>query len=111
MKDLSDNMLDVRIYQENLGDEIMEGRLPDAVWLLEGMDSILVLLGKKFTEHRKLRRGFSYYYKKELQEPINTIRKAIRKSDTASAIKGYKLMVKNCNNCHIDLDIDKTVRE
>jgi len=25
-------------------------------------------------------------------------------------MKGYRLLVKNCNNCHIDLDIDKQVK-
>lgn len=111
-KDLNFNMMDIRIYQENLGDEIKAGRLDDAVWLLEGMDSILLLLGDKFPEHRKLRQdGFSYYYKKEMKEPVGMMRQAIRKQDTALALKGYKLLVKNCNSCHIDLEIDKKVWE
>ena len=111
-KDLNFNMMDIRIYQENLGDEIKAGRLEDAVWLLEGMDSILLLLGDKFPEHRKLRQdGFSYYYKKEMQQPIGMMKKSIRKQDTALALKGYKLLVKNCNSCHIDLEIDKKVWE
>lgn len=111
MKDLNENMLDIRIYQENLGDQIKEGQLEDAVWLLEGMDSILVLMGQKFKEHRKLQKGFSYYYKDDLKKPIQTIRQAIRKNDTAMANKAYKLMVRKCNGCHIDHDIEKTVRE
>jgi hypothetical protein len=111
IKDLDENMMDIRIYQENLGDHIKEGQLEDAVWLLEGMDSILVLLGQKFKEHRKLENGFSYYYKNDLNKPIQTIRKAIRKNDTAMAHKAYKLMIRKCNGCHIDHDIDKTVRE
>ena len=111
-KDLNFNMMDIRIYQENLGDEIKAGRLDDAVWLLEGMDSILLLLGDKFPKHRKLRQdGFSYYYKKEMKEPVGMMRQAIRKQDTALALKGYKLLVKNCNSCHIDLEIDKKVWE
>lgn len=111
IKDLGENMMDLRIYQENLGDEIRAGRLQDAVWLLEGMDSILLMLGKKFTEHRKLQDGFSYYYKKEMKEPVRMMRNAIKRNDTSEAIKGYKLLVKNCNSCHINHDIDKTVRE
>ena len=109
-KDLNFNMMDIRIYQENLGDEIKKGNLDDAVWLLEGMDSILLLLGDEFPEHRKLRQdGFAYYYKKEMQQPIGMMRKSIRKQDTALALKGYKLLVKNCNSCHINLEIDKKV--
>jgi hypothetical protein len=111
MKDLDDNMMDVRIYQENLGDEIRAGTLNDAEWLLEGMDSILLLLGEKFTEHRKLTRGFAYYYKRELKKPINMIRLSIRENDTSMAMKGYKLLIKNCNSCHMDHEIDKTVKE
>lgn len=111
MKDLSDNMMDVRIYQENLGDEIRAGTLTDAEWLLEGMDSILILLGEKFAEHRKLQRGFSYYYEKELRKPISMMRLSIKNNDTALALRSYKLMVKNCNGCHIDHDVNKTVRE
>lgn len=111
-KDLNFNMMDIRIYQENLGDQIKAGKLEDAVWLLEGMDSILLLLGDKFPEHRKLRQdGFSYYYKKEMKEPVGMMRQAIRKQDTALALKGYKLLVKNCNSCHTDLEIDKKVWE
>ena len=111
-KDLNFNMMDIRIYQENLGDQIKAGNLEDAVWLLEGMDSILLLLGDKFPEHRKLRQdGFSYYYKKEMQQPIGMMKRSIRKQDTALALKGYKLLVKNCNSCHIDLEIDKKVWE
>ena len=111
-KDLNFNMMDIRIYQENLGDQIKTGNLEDAVWLLEGMDSILLLLGDKFPEHRKLGEdGFAYYYKKEMQQPIAMMKKSIRKQDTALALKGYKLLVKNCNSCHINLEIDKKVWE
>lgn len=111
-KDLNFNMMDIRIYQENLGDQIKAGNLEDAVWLLEGMDSILLLLGDLYPEHRKLRdEGFAYYYKKEMQEPIGMMKQSIRKQDTALALKGYKLLVKNCNSCHIDLEIDKKVWE
>ncbi len=110
IKDLDENMLDLKIYQENLGDELSAGRLQDAVWLLEGMDSILLEVGRKFREHRKLKDRFSYFYKDRMKEPVRLIRSGIKKNDTARAMKGYRLLVKNCNNCHIDHDIDKTVR-
>ena len=110
-KDLSQNMLDIRIYQENLGDYLRENRLKDGSWLLEDMDSILLILNRRFKEHRKLAAPFSYYYKKEMKEPVGMMRQAIRKQDTALALKGYKLLVKNCNSCHTDLKINKKVWE
>ena len=109
IKDLDENMLDLRIYQENLGDELKAGRLSDASWLLEGMDSILHEVGRKFTTHRKLQEPFSRHYDKRMKEPVNMIRKGILRSDSAVALNGYRLLIKNCNGCHIDHDIDKTV--
>ena len=109
-KDLDENMMDVRIYQENLGDYIKAKNLKDADWLLEGMDSILLIVDKRFTNHRKLPAPFSYYYKKELYQPIKGIREAIHNDDTAKALYNYRLMVNNCNDCHIDNEIDKEVK-
>lgn len=110
IKDLEENMMDLRIYQENLGDHIKQKRLEDADWLLEGMDSILLILNRRFPEHRKLSRSFSHFYNKEMKEPISGIREAIHNNDTAAALSGYRLLIKNCNSCHIDNDIDKTVK-
>ena len=110
IKDLDENMIDLKAYQENMGDELKAGRLQDAVWLLDGMDSVLHEVSRKFDEHRKLKEPFSYYYKGRLKKPITLIRTGIRDKDTAVAMKGYLLLVKNCNSCHIDLDIDKTVK-
>jgi hypothetical protein len=50
-KDLEQNMMDLKIYQENLGDQIKAKNLSDASWFLEGMDSILLVLNKKFKTH------------------------------------------------------------
>lgn len=108
-KDLGQNMMDLRIYQENLGDQIKAKNLEDASWLLEGMDSILLLLNKHFKQHRKLDDPFSYYYKKEMKEPIRDIRSSIKDNDTAKALRSYRILVKNCNSCHIDHDVDKEV--
>lgn len=110
IKDLDENMLDLKIYQENMGDELKAGRLQDAIWLLEGMDSIMLEVSRKFDEHRKLKESFSYYYNDRMKEPVKLIRSGIRKNDTATVMKGYRLLVKNCNRCHIDLDIDKQVK-
>ena len=108
-KDLGQNMMDLRIYQENLGDQIKNKKLQDASWLLEGMDSILLLLNKHFKEHRKLTEPFAYHYKHEMKEPIRDIRSSIKNNDTARALKSYRILVRNCNSCHIDHDVNKEV--
>ena len=107
---IRDSLCELKIYQENMGDELKAGRLQDAVWLLESMDSIMLEVSRKFDEHRKLKESFSYYYKDRMKEPVKLIRSGIRNNDTATAMKGYRLLVKNCNSCHIDLDIDKQVK-
>lgn len=110
IKDLDENMIDLKIYQENMGDVLKTGQLQDAVWLLEGMDSVLIEVSRKFREHRKLEEPFSRYYSRRMKKPVSQIRSGIRKNDTAVAMNGYRLLIRNCNSCHIDLDIDKTVK-
>lgn len=110
VKDLDEHMMDLRVYQENLGDQIKAGHLQDAQWLLTGMDSILQIVSIKFDEHRKLSGPFSYFYKRRLRTPIRKIQEAIHKNDTALARKNYGILVKKCNGCHIDNDIDKEVK-
>lgn len=109
-KDLEQNMMDLRIYQENLGDHIKAKNLEDASWLLEGMDSILLILNKRFPEHHRLAGPFSYYYKKEMQRPIAGMREAIQYKDTAKALQNYRILIDNCNDCHIDNEVDKEVK-
>ncbi|MBL7745556.1 MAG: hypothetical protein JNN00_18945 [Chitinophagaceae bacterium] len=110
IKDLDETMIDLKIYQENLGDMIKSGRLNDAVWLLEGTDSVLQIISNTFREHRKLSEPFSYFYKKRLKGPLKGIGKAIREGDTVAALHHYGILVKRCNGCHTDHDIDKEVR-
>ncbi len=102
-------MIDLRAYQENLGDEIKAGKLKDAEWLAYGMDSVFSEIKRKFTEHRKLEQPFSYYYNIKMKKPIGLIKEAIQKEDTALGMKGYRLLIKNCNSCHDDNNINKTV--
>ena len=109
IKDLRETMFDLRAYQENLGDQIKAGKLQDAVWLLEGMDSVLGEIKKKFSEHRKLDEPFSYYYKIKMKDPIRLMRQSIRDDDTSLAMKGYRMLVNKCNSCHTDNDVDKDV--
>ena len=103
-------MLDIRIYQENLGEHLRQNRLKESSWLLEDMDSILHLLNRQFREHRKLSKPFSYYYDKELKKPINSIREAIEAEDSTKALQHYRILINNCNDCHIDHEIDKKVK-
>ena len=109
-KDLGQNMMDLRIYQENLGDYIKAKVPEEGAWLLEGMDSILLILNKKFKDHPRLSAPFSYYYKKDLQEPISGIREAIYNKDTAKALRNYRILINGCNDCHIEHEIDKEVK-
>ncbi|HWR33239.1 MAG TPA: hypothetical protein VN451_06930 [Chitinophagaceae bacterium] len=110
IKDLDETMIDLKAYQENLGIEIKAGRMKDAEWLAYGMDSVFSEIKRKFTEHRKLEQPFSYYYKIKMKKPIGLIKDAIRKEDTVLGMKGYRLLIKNCNSCHDDNNIDKTVK-
>lgn len=109
-KDLNQNMMDLRIYQENLGEQIKAKNLDEASWLLEEMDSIMLILNKRFPEHRRLNAPFAEAYKKEMQRPIRGIREAIRDNDTAKALEHYRILIDNCNDCHIDNEVDKEVR-
>lgn len=108
-KDLDENMIDLAMYCDNLGLYLRTQDADYALWLLEGMDSTLQILTLKFTEHRKLLRPFKQSYKKELAPPINDIRKALHKTNFPAAVESYRLLINNCNDCHIDLEIDKTV--
>ena len=109
-KDLGQNMLDLKIYQENMGDHIKAGQLEDAVWLFEGMDSILQVVNVTFDGHHKLDRPFSEYYDLKIKKPVNDLRQALKKNDKAAALEGYRILVRRCNSCHKDLDINKEVR-
>jgi hypothetical protein len=108
-KDLDENMIDLAMYCDNLGLYLRKRDADYSLWLLEGMDSSLQMLTVMFTEHRKLVRPFKQSYKKELAPPINDIRKALHKNNFPAAVESYRLLINNCNDCHIDLEIDKTV--
>lgn len=109
IKDLDECMLDLKIYQENMGDMIKQGRLQDAEWLFEGMDSLLQVINATFDEHHKLQKPFSYYYSNKLKDPLDGIRHAILANDTALARKQYSTLVRRCNGCHLDHDVEKEV--
>lgn len=108
-KDLDENMIDLGMYSDNLGLYLRKQDSSYALWLLEGMDSTLQVLTGKFDEHRKLVRPFRQSYNKDLAPAINDIRKALKKNNFPVAVESYRLLINNCNDCHIDLEIDKTV--
>lgn len=87
-------MIDLRAYQENLVDALKAGRLKDTEWLANGKDSVFGEIKRKFTSHRKLEQPFSFYYRVKMKEPVQLIKKAIRREDTAMGMKGYRLLVK-----------------
>jgi hypothetical protein len=74
------------------------------------MDSVMLVLNKKFKTHHKMTSPFSYYYKRRMKDPVQNIRNAIEKNDTAKALQHYRILVRNCNRCHEDHDIEKEVR-
>jgi hypothetical protein len=110
MKDLGENMMDIRIYHENLGGAIKRADFDEADWLLAGMDSILLVVGDKFQAHRKLDGPFSAYYVKRLKEPIGELRSSIEKKDRTAAVHAYTLLTQRCNKCHLDREVEKEVQ-
>jgi hypothetical protein len=109
MKDLDENMLDMMVYHDNLGLYLRKKDADYALWLLNGMDSSLQVIAKKFTTHRKMTDPFEKEYKKKLKPPINGIRRALQKNDITTAIEQYRLLTRKCNGCHTDNDINKEV--
>ena len=110
IKDLDENMIDIRVYHENLGGDLKAGDIDGAKWLLKGMDSILLIVSDKFTTHRKLDKPFNYFYEKNLKDPINNLKSALDKKDLPRAGSAYIMLTDKCNDCHIDHDIEKEVQ-
>jgi hypothetical protein len=104
-------MLDMMMYHDNLGLYLRKKDSGYSLWLLNNMDSSLQLINEKFTSHRKLSYPFEKYYNKLLAPPINDMRRALEKNNFETAIKSYRLFTKNCNSCHINHDVDKTVTD
>lgn len=111
IKDLDEAMIDLKAYQEALGEHLKEGKLQDADWLYTGMDSVLQVLSNTFQTHRKLKKPFKEYVEVKLQKPLKAIGKAIEKNDSSLALEQYRILVRRCNSCHKDLEIDKKVWE
>ena len=108
-KDLAQNMGDMMMYHDNLGTELRKGDADNASWLLEGMDSSLLVIAATFDKHRKLTEPFEETYRKKLQPAIIDIRESLEENNFPNAIKGYRLLTNNCNSCHKDHDIDEEI--
>ncbi len=106
-KDLSEQMDALAIYQGSIGEEIRRGKTQDALWLVDGMDSVLHMICKDLNEHHNLLEPFDYYYKHKLQEPVGLLRNAIESGDSAAADKNYRILVKKCNSCHNEHGVEE----
>lgn len=110
MKDLEQSMMDMKIYQENLGEHIHSGKLTDGYWLLEGLDSTLRTVAATIDSHHRMERPFIYYKEKWLDKPLDDLHTSFKNNDTAAAGRHYRLLVDRCNKCHLHLEIDEQVR-
>jgi hypothetical protein len=110
MKDLDENMIDLRMYHENLGDAIRKQDQDDAIWLQTGMDSVLRVVGGKFDTHRKLDKPFKESYERDLKPYMEKLHTALEKASWPEARDAYTLLTKKCNGCHQDRDVDKEVQ-
>lgn len=111
IKDFDQNMLDLRIYHENLGDALLAKNKDYAAWFVNDMDSILRLMTIEFPTYRKLEKPFKYHYEKRLAPYLSGLKTEIKKDNWKDAISTYSLLTRKCNGCHTDHDIDKEVRD
>src|SRR5215510_1653700 len=102
MKDLDENMLDLRIYHENLGDALVSKNKEYAAWFVHDMDSILRVMSDKFTSHRKLTEPFRHDYRIKLAPYLDNLKREIEDEKWPKAIVTYSILTRKCNDCHID---------
>ena len=110
MKDFDQNMLDIKIYHENLGDALLSKNRSYATWFVSDMDSILRLMSVEFNTHRKLDKPFKYYYEKRLAPYFKDLKEEIGSDEWQKGIETYTLLTKECNGCHVDHKIKKKLR-
>lgn len=109
IKDLDENMLELKAYHENLGGYLMQNDLEIAEWLVNSMDSVLNIMARHFDNHRKLQKPFSYYYKNRLKPNMDKLKEAIKNGEKSKAIEVYTVLTGKCNGCHTDHDAGKEV--
>ena len=110
IKDLDENMIDIRLYHELMGDELKAGDMEDARWFLTGMDSILQIVSEKYDTHRKLDQPFRDSYDKNLKPFIEELKNSFDQKNLVASKQAYTTLTKKCNGCHKDNDIDKEVQ-
>jgi len=110
IKDLDENMIDLRMYHELMGDELRIGDMEDAKWFKSGLDSVLLIVASKFDEHRKLDEPFIKSYERNLKPVLEVLGDHLENNDLAASKDAYILLTRKCNGCHNDNDIDKEVQ-
>lgn len=110
-KDYNENMLDLKIYHENLGDALLSKNKDYAEWFVNDMDSILQSMAEKFVSHRKLSKPFRYEYEKRLAPYFSELKNNIAKENWQQAINTYSTITVNCNECHTGHKVKKKVRD
>jgi hypothetical protein len=110
IKDLDENMIDLRMYHENLGDAILKEDQDVAMWLGTGLDSVLNIVAARFDEHRKLSKPFRDDYEKDLKPSLAELNRALENKSWADARTAYTMVTRKCNNCHKDQDVEKEVQ-
>ena len=110
IKDLDENMIDLRMYHELMGDELRIGDIDDAKWFKNGLDSVLLIVASKFDEHRKLGEPFRKSYERNLKPVLEVLGDHLENNDLAASKEAYILLTRKCNGCHNDNDIDKEVQ-
>ena len=96
---------------KNLGDVLLTKDHEYAAWFINDMDSIMTLMANEFKEHRKLKGSFKYHYRRKMASPLKNLKNEIEQNNWKSALDTYSVLTENCNDCHIDHDIDKEVRD
>ena len=110
IKDLDENMIDLRMFHELMGDELRMGDINDALWFKNGLDSVLQIVASKFDEHRKLDEPFIKSYERNLKPTLDVLGEHLENNDLAASKDAYILLTQKCNGCHKDNDIDKVVQ-
>jgi hypothetical protein len=106
-KDLSEQMDALAVLQGSIGEELNRGTPQNADWLVEGLDSVLLLINERLNTHPSLLRPFDKFYKQKLKSPIQNLREAIANGDTTAARRNYILLVDRCNSCHKDHSVEE----
>lgn len=106
-KDLSEQMDAMATLQGSIGEDIKQGQHAEALWLAEGLDSVMQVLIRYQDKHPNLKKPFHIYYEKKMAEPIHAMIRAMKSNDTATVTQQYQLLVKRCNSCHNDHEVEE----